>query len=72
MKKLVEIPDEIFKILEQLKEKTGRSIMSMIQESVYRWMIAEKLMKIKTVTVKIQTEKMSDSLKFCDGACEVE
>lgn len=51
MKKKIEIPDNVFKILKDHKKLTGRSITSMIQESLYRWLIHERLMIIQTETI---------------------
>lgn len=49
MKKLLTIPDEVHKLLEDYKELTGRSVTGIIQEAIYRWLIHEKILIPKRV-----------------------
>jgi uncharacterized membrane protein YheB (UPF0754 family) len=49
MKKLITIPNRIHDILEEHKKLTGRSITSLVQEAIYKWMIHEKLLTQRRV-----------------------
>jgi len=51
MKKLLFIPDKVHDVLVEHKELTGRAISSMIQEALYKWLIHERLMIPKLVTL---------------------
>ena len=66
--KLIRIPDKINDVLEQHKIDTGRSITGMLQESLYRWLVNEKLIRIRTISISIQKKKeeeMPNDIKFC-------
>ena len=68
MKKTIEIPDELYEVLEEHKKTTGRPITGMIQEGLYRWMVHERLVKPKTREINMKRkEKLPEELKFCDG-----
>ena len=56
MKKLLFIPDKIHDILVCQKELTGRAISSMIQEALCRWLVHEKLMIPRIVTLYYDKE----------------
>lgn len=81
MKKLITIPDEINDILQEYKDKTGIAVTAYIQEAIYRRMIHDKLMIIKTVTVHVDKEGKTESERkieepqgerFCDSdRCEI-
>jgi len=54
--KLINLPDTIHEILMNYKEKTGISASAYIQRALYRQMINDNLMKIKTDTVIVDKE----------------
>ena len=80
MKKLIEIPDDVFNVMEAYKVATGRSVMSMIQEGIFRWAVHKKLIKFKTITITREklveksknVNKLPEANKFCskDGCDE--
>lgn len=77
--KLLNIPDKIFEILEEHKKITGRSMSSMIMEALYKWMIHERLMMIRTRIVYIDKEvertkkqTIPNAIMYCDSdKCQV-
>jgi hypothetical protein len=80
MKKLIDIPDDVFSAMEQHKIDSKRSIMGMVQEAIYRWAVHEKLVKVKTMIIyreKIilkqdKSDELPEDITFCDGGkCNV-
>lgn len=76
MKKLIELPDNIKKILDDYKEKTGIPVTQYIQKAVYKQMIRDDLIQIKTRIVYIEENEVevepAEGEIFCDGdSCEV-
>lgn len=81
MKKLITIPDEIYDILNKYKETTGISMSAYIQEALYKKLIHDRLMVVKTTPVyvgkkldkKIRSiQQMPEGIKYCDGdKCEI-
>lgn len=48
MKKLITLPDEIKEVLDEHKEHTGVSVTSYIQQAIFKQMLNDGLLKIKT------------------------
>lgn len=70
------IPKKIHEILKYHKERTGQTISGIIKEALYRYLIKKKIIKIKTVTVYVNTknkrgkqimETMSEENKYCNS-----
>lgn len=77
VKKLISLPEEINDRLKEYKARVGVPVTQYIQEAIYRQMIRDGLIKIKTKEVYI-TEKQEvvaepKGSKFCDSEkCELE
>lgn len=73
MKKLINVPEEILKVLKEYKKQTGINASAYIVKALYKQMINDNLIKTKTVTIYIdkETGNIINVNPLCDNCNKV-
>ena len=74
---LLRIPDELFGIIKEFKEKTGVAYTNFIYNSIVWYCVSKKLLSFRFINgynkkEEVVRDSLPEELKFCDGdSCEV-